>query len=109
MSMRIEKHPILGELPTPRIVHIFVDGKKYSAFEGEMVAAALMANGITTFRHTHRFHKPRSIFCGIGRCTDCMMVIDGMPNVRTCITPVRDGMVIETQEGVGKWGVGGIE
>ena len=105
--MRVKEHPILGKLEVSRVVTIFVDGVEYPALEGEMVAAALMANGITTFRHTHRFHKPRSIFCGIGRCTDCMMVVDGIPNIRTCITPVRDGMNIETQEGVGKWGVGG--
>ena len=31
------------------------------------------------------------------------MVVDGIPNVRTCITPVRDGMKIETQKGLGSW------
>ena len=45
----------------------------------------------------------RGIFCGIGQCTDCMMVVNGIPNVRTCITPVEDGMTVETQEGLGEW------
>jgi hypothetical protein len=27
-----------------------------------------------------------------------------VPNVRTCVTAVREGMVINTQEGLGKWG-----
>ena len=47
---------------------------------------------------------PRGIFCGIGRCTDCVMTVDGQPNVRTCVTPVRAGMKVETQQGLGKWG-----
>lgn len=101
--MRIKNHPILGDADTSRQVTIFVDGKAYPALEGEMVAAALIAAGFMNFRYTARFHRPRSIFCGIGRCTDCMMTIDGVPNVRTCITPVRDGMNIETQDGVGEW------
>ncbi len=101
--MRIKNHPILGPLPPSEPVTIFVDGKPYPALAGEMVAAALLANEISVFRYTSRHHKPRSIFCGIGRCTDCMMTIDGVPNVRTCVTPVRDGMVIETQHGVGSW------
>ena len=45
-------------------------------------------------------HKPRGIFCAIGRCTDCVMVVDGVPNVRTCITPLKEGMDVRTQYGV---------
>ena len=41
------------------------------------------------------------MFCAIGRCTDCVMVVDGVPNIRTCITPLRAGMKIQTQYGVG--------
>ncbi|WP_198469343.1 2Fe-2S iron-sulfur cluster-binding protein, partial [Acetomicrobium sp. S15 = DSM 107314] len=32
----------------------------------------------------------------IGKCSSCFMVVDGMPNVRTCITPLREGMQVET-------------
>jgi NADH dehydrogenase/NADH:ubiquinone oxidoreductase subunit G len=32
------------------------------------------------------------------------MIVNGIPNVRTCVTPVEEGMVIETQYGKGKWG-----
>lgn len=100
---RIDKHPILGEMEKKKEVKIIVDGKEYVAYEGEMIAAALIANGIKTFRYTSHRHKPRGIYCGIGRCTDCTMIVDGIPNVRTCVTPVKDGMVIQTQYGVGQW------
>mgnify|MGYP002597611626 CR=1 FL=1 len=71
------------------------------AREGDPIAAALMANGIRTFRHTARYHEPRGLFCGIGQCTDCVMEVDGKPNVKTCITRVREGMTVRTQEGNG--------
>lgn len=100
---RIEHHPILDDAPAKKQVHIFVDEKPYTANEGEMIAAALIANGISTFRYTNHKHKPRGLYCGIGRCTDCVMIVDGVPNVRTCITPVRDGMQIHTQNGLGEW------
>lgn len=104
---RINEHPILGPMEEQQKVRIIVDGKPYEAFKGEMIAAALLANDIKIFRYTKHQHKPRGIYCGIGRCTDCIMTVDGIPNVRTCVTPVKDGMVIETQHGVGQWKRGG--
>ncbi|WP_414144401.1 2Fe-2S iron-sulfur cluster-binding protein, partial [Absicoccus sp.] len=35
-----------------------------------------------------------------GRCTDCVMVVDGKPNIRTCVTPLKAGMQVQTQYGV---------
>lgn len=102
--MRVIHHPILGEETREFTAVIEVDGKKIPAVEGEPIAAALLAAGIKTFRHTHKNNRPRGIFCAIGRCTDCVMTVDGIPNVRTCVTPLVDGMVIETQKGLGKWG-----
>lgn len=92
--MRVTKHPVLGDLPPGREVTIWLDGEKLAAREGEPIAAALLAHGRRVFRYTPRRHEPRGVFCGIGRCTDCIMTVDGVPNVRTCVTPVRDGMVI---------------
>jgi predicted molibdopterin-dependent oxidoreductase YjgC len=78
-------------------VVIRVDGRPMEAFEGEPIAAALMASGVKVFRRTRKRRQPRGIFCAIGRCTDCIMTVDGMPNVRTCVTPVREGMEIRTE------------
>ena len=100
---RIIEHPELGPLPDVPMVKIIVDGEPMEAREGEMIAAALIATGKKYFRKTIKTHEPRGIYCGIGRCTDCVMTVNGIPNVRTCITPVEDGMVIETQMGYGVW------
>ncbi len=92
--MRVEKHPVLGDREVGRLVSIIVDGRLIQAVEGEPIAAALLANGMRVMRKTPRFGEPRGVFCGIGRCTDCIMTVDGTPNVRTCVTPVKEGMVI---------------
>ena len=101
--MRIKNHPVLGKDERAVQAQISVDGKMIPAIEGEPIAAALLAAGIRQFRRTPKYHTPRGLFCAIGRCTDCIMTVDGIPNVRTCVTPVRDGMIVETQEGHGTW------
>lgn len=97
---RIAEHPILGEPVKGKEVSFTFDGKEYTGCEGEPIAVALKANGVMIHRYTKKEHKPRGIFCAIGRCTDCVMVVDGKPNVRTCVTPLTEGMVIQTQDGV---------
>lgn len=92
--MRVDKHPVLGDRTVGRLVSITVDGSDIQAVEGEPIAAALLAQGMRVMRKTPRYGEPRGVFCGIGRCTDCIMTVDGIPNVRTCVTPVREGMVI---------------
>lgn len=84
-------------------VEIVVDGLPVIAFEGESVAAALFASGRRALRTTAQLHEPRGMYCGIGVCFDCVMTIDGKPNVRSCQTPVRAGMRIESQHGDGVW------
>ncbi len=101
--MRVLHHPVLGDLETSGTVTIYCDGKPVEALEGEPIAAALINAGITSFRYTQRNHEKRGIFCAIGRCTDCMMIVDGIPNTRTCVTPVRDGMQVQTQDGKGSF------
>ena len=101
--MRIDNHPILGEYAKGKEIEIIVDGKETVAYEGEMIATAVVAAGKKVFRYTSKYDEPRGLFCAIGRCTDCVMEVDGRPNVRTCVAPVKDGMVINTQKGLGEW------
>ena len=75
-------------------VHFKVDGQPILAYEGETIAAALIAAGHRALRHTVE-GRPRGVFCGIGMCFDCMVNVDGR-NVRACLTPVREGMVVTT-------------
>jgi len=99
--MRIENHPILKTIPKGKPVIFELDGKEMEGFEGEPIAIALRANGVMIHRYTTKHHQPRGMFCAIGRCTDCAMIVDGKANVRTCITGLVAGMKVETQYGRG--------
>lgn len=85
----------------PRLT-ITVDGESIAAFEGETVAAALIAAGHRVLRYSARRNEPRSLYCGIGICQECRMTIDGIINTRACMTAVRAGMVVTTQHGIGE-------
>ena len=98
--MRISEHPIIESYNKGRKVTFSFDGNELSGYEGESIAAALKAAGVMVHRYTAKQHKPRGIFCAIGRCTDCVMIVNGVPNVRTCVTPFEEGMQIQTQYGV---------
>jgi hypothetical protein len=102
-SARIVDHPILGPLGKRKEVTLLADGRRIRAFEGEMIATALVAAGYKAFRYTSKGREPRGIFCAIGRCTDCVMEVNGRPNVRTCVTLVEEGMTVNSQEGPGEW------
>ncbi|MFC1683136.1 FAD-dependent oxidoreductase [Candidatus Zixiibacteriota bacterium] len=99
--MRIKEHPILDFRRDKRISFRFND-KTLKGYEGETVAAALHAAGVTTLHQSPLLHRPRGFFCAIGKCSSCLMTVDGVPNVRVCITPLRDGMVILTATGRGQ-------
>ena len=100
METRIKEHPILGEPQKGEKVTFLFDGREVEGYEGEPIAAALKAAGVMVHRYTKKEHKPRGIFCAIGRCTDCVMVVNGKPNIRTCVTPLEEGMKVQTQYGV---------
>lgn len=98
--MRITKHPVLDCEETRKKVKFFYDGIEVEGYEGEPIAMALHAIGVLTHRYTASKHNPRGIFCAIGRCTDCVMIVDGKPNIRTCVTPLEEGMCVQTQYGI---------
>ena len=98
--MRIREHPIL-DLDKGRVVEFEHDGRALEGYEGETIAAALHAAGVRVLRHSVKLERPRGFFCAIGRCSSCLMTVDGVPNVMTCVTPLRAGMKVETQKGKG--------
>ena len=104
MSRQIKEHPVI-DIPKERTVTFTFDGKTLTGREGLPIAAALLDNGISVFRSTEKRKEPRSLFCGIGQCSDCVVIVNGQPNVRSCTTLLEEGMMIETQKGLGKAGV----
>lgn len=98
--MRIKDHPILDFKRGKKITFSY-NGKEIEAYEGETIAAALHAAGITALKTSKNLHRLRGFFCAIGNCSSCLMVVNGIPNVKTCVTLVEEGMVVEEQQGKG--------
>jgi len=80
-------------------VEITFDGERLEALPGQSVAAALMASGRDSWRTTRGGGRPRGVFCGIGACFDCLVVVNGLPDVRACQRVVGAGDEITTQRG----------
>lgn len=81
-------------------VTLVLDGRPVTAYEGETIAAVLIAEGHVATRRTPG-GSPRGVYCGMGVCFDCLVVVDGVPSTRACVTWVRDGMVVARQDGFG--------
>ena len=97
-SLRV---PVKAGVERGRPLSFLFDGEPITAFEGETVAAALLAAGSRTMRTTPVNGEPRGVFCGMGICFDCLVVIDSEPSRRACMTFAREGMRVETQVGFG--------
>jgi sarcosine oxidase, subunit alpha len=92
----------LPEAPDERIrrdrpVRFELDGRTLPAFEGDTVGSALAAAGVTITARSFKYHRPRGLLCMTGSCANCLMQIDGIPNVRACTEPVHDGMRVARQ------------
>lgn len=98
--MRLEHHPILEFARGKKVTFTF-NGQQVEGYEGETIAAALHAAGIRKLSESQQFHRPRGLFCAIGNCSSCLMKVDGVPNVKICVTKIAEGMKVVEQKGKG--------
>ncbi len=97
--MRIKtSSTLLPEVARGKPVPVTVNGSAVEAFEGETVATVLYAAGLVALRRSARSSEPRGVYCGMGVCFECLVTIDGAHAVRACLTPVKAGMAIETNQ-----------
>lgn len=80
-----------------RTVQFDFEGTALRAKEGESVASALLAAGETVFSRSVKYHRPRGPWCMAAECSQCLMRVNGVPNVFTCRTKVTAGMRVERQ------------
>jgi D-hydroxyproline dehydrogenase subunit gamma len=91
--------PLGPELERGPEVSVVLEGRTVRAHLGETVATVLLAEGHVATRTTVG-GSPRGVFCGMGVCFDCLVVVDDEPNTRACVTWVREGMRIARQDGL---------
>lgn len=74
------------------------DGRPYTAYSGETIGAALLAAGVRQLRPTRVHRADRGMLCGIGSCYDCLVVVDGRPGQRACLTPATPDAEVELHD-----------
>ena len=74
------------------------NGNAIQCEEGQSIAAALINSNQRELRRTRFGDESRSIFCGIGICFDCVVVVNGVANQRSCLIEAHDGMIVESAQ-----------
>jgi sarcosine oxidase subunit alpha len=98
--VRLPPHP--GErIDRSSTVTFRFDGDPVTAFAGDTIGSALYAGGRRVFSRSFKYHRPRGLLCAAGRCANCMMTVDGVPNVRVCVEPAREGADVRGQNVLG--------
>ena len=82
-----------------------LDGRSIEARPGETLATAMLAAGEKTFSRSPKYHRPRGPFCLTGACAQCLVRIDGVPNLPACRVEVKSGMRVERQNTLGEAGI----
>ena len=98
--LRIKDHPILDfkeEVP----ISFTYNGNDVYGIVGDTIASALHNLGIKKLSHSIELKRARGFYCAIGNCGSCNMIVNDVPNVRTCVTLLEEGMVVKTQKDKG--------
>jgi predicted molibdopterin-dependent oxidoreductase YjgC len=91
--------PLDANIARGKQLQVELNGKLVTGYEGETVAALFAAENLSALRTTQD-GEARGMFCGMGVCFDCLVVINGIPNTRACMTWLKEGMKIASQTGL---------
>lgn len=98
-TLRLASHPVLKlSAESRKTATIVVDGRNLEVLDGEILAAALWANGIISLGQNPANGSHRGMYCGIGHCYECRVTVDGVEDQRSCLIRVRGGMQVNLQK-----------
>jgi sarcosine oxidase subunit alpha len=98
--MRLRSQPT-ERIDRSRPIKFSYAGKEATGFAGDTVGSALYAAGRRVFSRSFKYHRPRGLVCCSGHCPNCMMTVDGVPNVRVCVEPLRPDIDVRDQNVLG--------
>jgi len=98
--LRIKDHPIL-DFKEQKLLHFTFNNEIVEGRYGDTIASALHNLGVRKLSHSIKDKRARGFYCAIGNCASCNMIVNGKPNIRTCVTLLEEGMVVQTQENKG--------
>ena len=90
-----------GRINRDRPVTFTFDGKTYEGFEGDTLASALLANGVTFIARSFKYHRPRGVSTAGSEEPSALVTIGeggrAEPNTRATVAEIYDGMVASSQ------------
>ena len=77
------------------VITISVDGVAVDGLLGQTLAGVMLGSDIMAWRNTSFGDQPRGLFCGIGICFECLVIVNGQRDVRACQRRAASGDRIE--------------
>ena len=78
-------------------LHFTFDGKSYRGHPGDTIVSALLANGVTVFSRSFKYHRPRGVMVAGYLDPGCTVQVDDEPNVRGAHRRLAAGMAVSSQ------------
>jgi predicted molibdopterin-dependent oxidoreductase YjgC len=88
----------IGSIERKEKLTLTVNGSNITAYKGETLLAALIATGYKKMKKSPLKNEPRGALCGMGVCFECIVTVNGTPNIRSCMTEVENNMKVEIDE-----------
>ena len=90
-----------GAIDRARPLSFRFDGRTYTGYEGDTLASALLANGVTLIGRSFKYHRPRGVFsAGQEEPNALVHLRQGArlePNTRATMVELYEGLVAESQ------------
>ncbi|MDW6020514.1 sarcosine oxidase subunit alpha family protein [Mesorhizobium sp. BAC0120] len=90
-----------GLIDRDKTVRFTFDGRPYVGFAGDTLASALLANGVTLFGRSFKYHRPRGLLsAGIDEPNALVTVLKGdvrEPNIPATLLEIHDGLAVVSQ------------
>jgi sarcosine oxidase subunit alpha len=74
------------------VLHFEFEGRRYSGFAGDTISSALAAAGVAVLGRSFKYHRPRGLLSFANHDANVLFQVDGVPNVRGDVTPLREGL-----------------
>ncbi|HMM64302.1 MAG TPA: 2Fe-2S iron-sulfur cluster-binding protein, partial [Mesorhizobium sp.] len=90
-----------GRIDRFRTIRFTFDGRSFTGHPGDTLASALLANGVTLFGRSFKYHRPRGVLsAGVDEPNALVTVLRGgvrEPNLPATMVEIHDGLVAESQ------------
>jgi methylglutamate dehydrogenase subunit C len=95
------RHETAGSIDRAKVLHFTFDGVTHAGVAGDTLASALLANGVSLFGRSFKYHRPRGVVTA-GPEEPCALVTlrtggRREPNVPATTVELFEGLVAESQ------------